>query len=189
MATAKKRRKSSTTSRILKYVKAHPSAPAKEVAVACGTTVNYVYAVQYKARAEKYKARVEEYKAQAEEDKVKGNGDAYDNVNGEWEAVSITMSDDPADPADSTDAMLAERGERYGTFVRQAEIAVRLKAILAEYHVEGGIDLAYDQMESLHMICNKLGRIINGDPDYSDSWHDIAGYAKLVANRLDGKVV
>ena len=179
MATAKKRRKSSTASRILKYVKAHPYAKANEVAEACGTTINYVYAVQYKARDEKYKAEVTE-------DKVKGNGDAYDNVNGKWEAVSITMSDDPTD---STDAMLAERGSRYGAFVRQAEIAVRLKAILAEYHVQGDNDLAYDQMEALHMICNKLGRIINGDPDYSDSWHDIAGYAKLVANRLDGKVV
>lgn len=38
------------------------------------------------------------------------------------------------------------------------------------------------------MIAHKLGRIINGDPNYSDSWHDIAGYAKLVADRLDGVV-
>jgi hypothetical protein len=38
----------------------------------------------------------------------------------------------------------------------------------------------------LDMICHKIGRIINGDPDYADSWHDIAGYAQLVANRLNG---
>ncbi len=25
-----------------------------------------------------------------------------------------------------------------------------------------------------------------GDPDYADSWHDIAGYAQLVADRLNG---
>lgn len=36
------------------------------------------------------------------------------------------------------------------------------------------------------MICHKLARIVNGDPGYSDSWRDIAGYAMLVSNRLDG---
>jgi hypothetical protein len=39
------------------------------------------------------------------------------------------------------------------------------------------------------MICHKLGRIVNGDPNYADSWIDIAGYAKLVADRLEGKEV
>ena len=34
------------------------------------------------------------------------------------------------------------------------------------------------------MICHKLGRIINGDPNYDDSWLDIAGYAQLIVNRL-----
>jgi hypothetical protein len=36
------------------------------------------------------------------------------------------------------------------------------------------------------MICHKLGRIAAGDIDYADSWHDIAGYAKLVEDRLNG---
>lgn len=43
-----------------------------------------------------------------------------------------------------------------------------------------------DQQEALDMICHKIGRILNGDPDYADSWHDIAGYAQLVADRLNG---
>jgi len=38
------------------------------------------------------------------------------------------------------------------------------------------------------MIAHKIGRIINGDPDYDDSWVDIAGYAKLVSDRLQGTV-
>ena len=46
--------------------------------------------------------------------------------------------------------------------------------------------LAADQIEALDMIFHKIGRIINGDPDYVDSWVDIAGYAKLVADRLQG---
>ncbi len=36
------------------------------------------------------------------------------------------------------------------------------------------------------MIAHKLARICNGDPDYGDSWRDIAGYATLVADRLEG---
>lgn len=34
------------------------------------------------------------------------------------------------------------------------------------------------------MIQHKIARILNGDPDYVDNWVDIAGYAKLVADRL-----
>jgi hypothetical protein len=34
------------------------------------------------------------------------------------------------------------------------------------------------------MIAHKIGRILNGDPNYADSWIDIAGYAQLVADRL-----
>jgi hypothetical protein len=34
--------------------------------------------------------------------------------------------------------------------------------------------------EVLEMIAVKIGRILNGDPNYKDSWHDIIGYVKLV---------
>jgi hypothetical protein len=36
------------------------------------------------------------------------------------------------------------------------------------------------------MIQHKIARILNGDPNYHDSWHDIGGYSKLVADRLIG---
>lgn len=45
--------------------------------------------------------------------------------------------------------------------------------------------LAADQKEALEMIAHKVGRILNGDPNYDDSWIDIAGYATLVAKRLN----
>ena len=48
------------------------------------------------------------------------------------------------------------------------------------------LNLADDQREALEMIAHKIGRILNGDPDYDDSWVDIAGYAQLVADRLRG---
>jgi len=45
-------------------------------------------------------------------------------------------------------------------------------------------ELDADQQEALEMIAHKIARILNGDPNYVDSWVDIAGYAKLVADRL-----
>lgn len=88
-------------------------------------------------------------------------------------------------PADLT-ATLTERGSRYGTFFEQAKVVQRLKEVISEELEKRRKLLAPDQQEALAMICNKLGRIINGDPDYTDSWVDIAGYAKLVADRLEG---
>ena len=43
-----------------------------------------------------------------------------------------------------------------------------------------------DQREALEMTAHKIGRILNGDPNYADSWHDIIGYTRLVEARLDG---
>jgi hypothetical protein len=54
---------------------------------------------------------------------------------------------------------------------------------------EGKTRIAADQIEALDMICHKIGRILNGDPNYADSWVDIAGYAKLVADRLEKHTV
>lgn len=80
--------------------------------------------------------------------------------------------------------MLAERGKRYGKFLSHAEITQDLKALIRSFMLEMDRRLEYDQQEALDMICHKIGRILNGDPNYPDSWDDIAGYAKLVADRL-----
>jgi hypothetical protein len=82
-------------------------------------------------------------------------------------------------------ATLDERGTRYGEFMGHAEITCELKGIIAQYAITREKKLEPDQIEALDMICHKIGRILNGDPDYADSWHDIAGYAQLVANRLN----
>ena len=83
------------------------------------------------------------------------------------------------------DSILAARGERYGAFMDNAYIAQGLKT---EMH--GGkskwFELNWDQREALDQIAAKISRILVGDPDYVDNWDDIAGYAKLVADRLRG---
>jgi hypothetical protein len=83
---------------------------------------------------------------------------------------------------------LDERGRRYGTFTGHAEITQKLKTVIADGLQKRCKVLAPDQQEAMDMIVHKIGRIINGDPDYDDSWVDIAGYAKLVADRLQGVV-
>lgn len=86
----------------------------------------------------------------------------------------------------SIDATLSERGARYGRFIDHADASQELKGVLRGHMNERWQSLAPDQREALEMIAHKLARIVNGDPDYSDSWVDIAGYAKLVADRLQG---
>lgn len=83
--------------------------------------------------------------------------------------------------------ILAERGSRYGKFKDHAKIAQELKRALFRHMDQvSKVDPAADQIEALEMICHKIARIVNGDPDYADSWQDIAGYAQLVADRLTG---
>lgn len=78
---------------------------------------------------------------------------------------------------------LEERGKRYGKFEDHARISQNLKAMMLEGN---WFDMESDQKEALEMIVHKIARILNGDPNYDDSWHDIAGYATLVAERLRG---
>jgi len=88
----------------------------------------------------------------------------------------------------SVDAILDERGKRYGTFEGHAEISQAFKEVISTHLEIRNKILPTDMCEALDMISHKMARIINGDPNYADSWVDIAGYAKLVADRLEGKV-
>ena len=80
--------------------------------------------------------------------------------------------------------ILDERGKRYGKFQDHAEICQELKRCITI--ADGWSNLASDQREALEMIAHKIARILNGDPNYDDNWIDIAGYAQLVADRLQG---
>jgi len=82
-------------------------------------------------------------------------------------------------------ATLAERGSRYGAFEDHATISQGIKIAYGLHHKSNWHGkLAYDQREALEMFAHKIARILNGDPNYADSWVDIAGYATLVADRL-----
>ena len=79
----------------------------------------------------------------------------------------------------------AERGTRDGTGSGNAGIAQAVNMELQD--ASNWTRMAPDQREALEVICQKISRIVTGDPDYIDNWHDIQGYAKLVEDRLHGK--
>ena len=77
---------------------------------------------------------------------------------------------------------LDQRGQHYGRFADVAEISQSIKDL---YYIGASYSkMDSDQREALDMIANKLARLLNGNPHHYDSWHDIAGYAELVAQRL-----
>jgi len=84
--------------------------------------------------------------------------------------------------------ILEQRGNRYGEFKGHAEITQSLKRIIQiELAVREKV-LPDSQQEALDMICHKIGRIINGDNNYDDSWIDIAGYSQLIVTELQSKL-
>ena len=80
--------------------------------------------------------------------------------------------------------ILVERENRYGAFSAHALITQNLKRMMVRTP-NWATGLTPDKKEALEMIAHKIGRILNGDPEYKDSWVDIAGYATLIADTLN----
>lgn len=76
---------------------------------------------------------------------------------------------------------LAERGARYGDFTDHATVAQQLQDVM--HNTANWARLSADKKQALQVIADKQARILTGDPEYRDSWHDIQGYAKLVEDR------
>jgi hypothetical protein len=86
----------------------------------------------------------------------------------------------------NVDKTLDARAEMYGKFKDGASLMQAVKRELAAHAAKHGKTFADDQWEALEMIVHKIGRIVNGDPDVVDHWVDIAGYATLISDRLEG---
>lgn len=80
------------------------------------------------------------------------------------------------------ESTLEARGKQYGDFPTQSTVAQNIKRAMR--HSPNWHDLTDDKKECLEMLAMKISRILNGNPEYHDSWHDIVGYATLVANTL-----
>lgn len=94
-------------------------------------------------------------------------------------ALTMQQGEAPSDVNQTLDSRTA----RYGEFVTHAVLSQGLCDVM---HTASGWDhLAADQKEALEMIQHKIARILNGDPNYLDNWHDLQGYARLVEKRLE----
>jgi len=96
-----------------------------------------------------------------------------------WQKKEVDRSTD-------VDRVIDMRGLDYGKFKDGAALMQGIKRQMAEHAQKHDKLFADDQWEALEMIVHKIGRIVNGNPDAVDHWIDIAGYAKLISDRLEG---
>lgn len=81
----------------------------------------------------------------------------------------------------TVDKTLAERGSWYGEFADNARVSQELYTRFC-FYLGHNRSFTFSEVhtEALKFIAQKIARILNGDPNYKDNWHDIAGYATLV---------
>ena len=94
----------------------------------------------------------------------------------------------------SIENTLAERGNRYGDFTDHADLAQGIQFRMQRFCLKADNEAGFIepwkdrlnnvQRQALTVISDKIARILSGDPNYADNWHDIQGYAKLVEDRL-----
>lgn len=82
--------------------------------------------------------------------------------------------------------LLADRLKTHGDFTDHATAAQFLKDWYRSW--PNWHKLTPMQKETMEMIAHKQARILTGDPNVADHWEDIAGYAKLIVQRIHGPV-
>lgn len=103
----------------------------------------------------------------------------------EW--VEEKVEPKPEPEVSGVSKVLDARAEQYGSFMQSSDTVIRIKSILHNVVARNEVPLYPDQLQALDMIATKISRIVHGNPNHLDSWIDIAGYATLVADRLQGK--
>lgn len=103
-----------------------------------------------------------------------------------WGSVG-SASGGASQSSGGVDATLAERQSTYGCFEDVAFVTENIMSILAKVRVNGLDDLPNTHRMALYMIASKMARIVNGDFNHLDSWHDIGGYSKLIEKLIKGE--
>jgi len=182
---ATKRKLPSRSKRAQAFLESNPAASVNEVTFRFGMTKQSVYALRNKMKKEGFvfPKRSEQLATLAP---------AQQGAAGST-PLEIEMYDEPWQPPEvlpmpEVDATLDARALDYGKFIEGAEVMQMLKRVVQNALNNRDKVLAHDQAEAMDMIIHKIGRIINGNPDVVDHWLDIAGYAQLVADRLNGRI-
>jgi hypothetical protein len=157
-------KKISKSQKFMEYIMDHPAAKVGTVAKKFGITAALGYQLRKKALA---------------------------NQIGVFAPPEMVPMPDPRLPdltfKDNVDKTLDARAANYGTFKDGAALMQSIKRTMAAHAAKHDKTFADDQWEALEMIVHKIGRIVNGNPDVTDHWVDIAGYATLIADRLEGR--
>ncbi len=101
------------------------------------------------------------------------------------------MPDNPLSPLTSMNELeqtLKERGGQHGKFADNAEMTEHL--LEACRNGKNYPTLSPVMRTALFFIMHKAARVLCGDPNHVDHWHDIGGYAKLaedeaITNQFD----
>ena len=142
----------------MKYIMGHPNANVKELSAKLGIAAS----LGYKLRKQAQQQREE----------------VIDRLAGKRLPVPAVTD---------VNTTLNTRAVNYGTFKDGAALMQAIKRSMAQHAAKHDKTFADDQWEALEMIVHKIGRIVNGNPDVVDHWVDIAGYATLIADRLEGR--
>jgi len=178
-----------STLAIIAALKAKPKAKPKELAAEYGVAVSYIYKLRKQVVEGRRKITLTSDQVEIArklgvplEDYVKeGLKMGALQFDGERPIVNpaITMET-------NVDRVLDSRAKDYGRFKDGAALMQGMKRLMSDHARVHDKTFADDQWEALEMIVHKIARIINGNPDKVDHWVDIAGYATLVAERLEG---
>jgi hypothetical protein len=162
--------------KVYDFFLANPNASAAKVAAKFKMSVSNVY---------KMRARAVDSHASAPPNFLPPPVLPVPEVRSSWKKI---VQEVEATGDTDVDKTLDTRAQSYGKFKDGAALMQAIKRELAAHAAKHGKTFADDQWEALEMIVHKVGRIVNGDPDVVDHWVDIAGYATLVADRLNGRV-
>jgi len=170
------KRKNTKTARARAFMQSNPAVSPSEVANRFGMSKQTVYVLRNKMK----KAGMV---FPPKDQQLPSLAPATPLTLGEYlEAINNSQKED------TVDETLDARAVDYGKFIEGAEVMQMLKRVVQNALSNRDKTLAHDQAEAMDMIIHKIGRIVNGNPDVVDHWLDIAGYAKLVADRLEGRV-
>ena len=171
------KRKNTKTAKARSFMQSNPAASPNEVAARFGMTKQTIYVLRNKMR----KAGMV-FPPRSEQLATLAPAAPMPEDSQKLVQTGIEMYED------GVDVTLDARAVDYGKFIEGAEVMQMLKRVVQNALSNRDKVLAHDQAESMDMIIHKIGRIVNGNPDVVDHWLDIAGYAKLVADRLEGRV-
>ena len=171
------KRKNTKTAKARSFMQSNPVAAPNEVAARFGMSKQVVYGLRHNMKKEGFV-----FPPKAQQLATLAPAAPMPKDSQKLVQTGIEMYED------GVDVTLDARALDYGKFIEGAEVMQMLKRVVQAALNNRDKTLAHDQAEAMDMIIHKIGRIVNGNPDVVDHWLDIAGYAKLVADRLEGRI-